>query len=206
MTTKIFPVVAIAMIMSLQAYSQFNVGVKAGVNYVNVAVPDGFSDNEYRFGYHFGGYARFSFNERISLTGELLYSNKGYKFNEDIANGSGSLHLNYINLPILFGFKPVNKLTILAGPEFGYRLSAKSKFDSQTVDVSDIWDNKFDFGIAGGINYAITDKIGVELRYVHGLTSIMKDAYLRDDMNNPIGGNLDLLNRAFQISALYTIK
>ena len=206
MITKIFPAVAIAMVISLQAYSQFNVGVKAGVNYVNVAVPDGFSDNEYRLGYHFGGYVRFSFNEKISLTGELLFSNKGYKFDENIAGQSGSLHLNYLNLPILFGFKPVNKLTILAGTEFGYRLSAKSKFDSQTVDVSNIWDNKFDFGIAGGINYAITDKIGIDIRYIHGLTSVMKDAILRDDMNQPLGGNLDLLNRAFQISVLYAIK
>jgi opacity protein-like surface antigen len=208
---KTLPFLIIILIPFSQVMSQHNLGIKAGLNYVNnVVVPNDNSslikDNEYRIAYHLGFYSKFNFNKKIYLNTELMFSNKGCKFKKDNSSSGGNLHLNYLNVPILFGVKMIDKLAILAGPEVGYLISAKSKVDSQTIDVSEIWDNKIDFALAGGANYFLSESIGLDIRYTHGLSSVIKDAQIRDEFNNPIGNNLKLQNRAIQISITYKLK
>jgi opacity protein-like surface antigen len=195
----------------VKAQTQF--GIKAGVNYVNnvaVNAPDGINDDtKYRPGYHAGIFGRLEYSNKLSLRSELLFSNKGYKFDGEAnaqPSGDGSMHLNYINLPLLVGYEIVDKLTFMLGPELGYLLSAKSKFESETIDVKNIWDNDFDFGLSAGANYSISEKFAVEIRYSHGLSSVIKDITITDESGLPTGETVKFLNRTFQLSAAYQLR
>nr|MBC8489466.1 PorT family protein [Bacteroidota bacterium] len=85
---------------------------------------------------------------------EVLFSNKGYKqkFEDHTANVS----LNYLNLPILLVYRPINSLEFELGPELGYLISGESLV------------NSFDFGLDIGARYNISSRFNFGLRYNNG--------------------------------------
>lgn len=195
--------------ISLQA--QVNFGLKGGANYVNNVIVTDLFDNgsDYRLSYHTGVFAKIPVNRKLSFTPELLFSDKGFRILEDVASPSSEyskLKLSYLNVPVLLGYKVFDKLSLKLGPEFGYLLSAISRFDGESTNVEQIWDNEFDVGLALGISYSITDKIGLEIRYTHGLSSVATDVQFTDILGNPIEGeDVKLQNRTFQVSVAYSL-
>ena len=197
----------------VSARSQVQYGMKAGVNYVNnimVNLPyKGGNNNKFRLGYHIGGLGQIKLKQKLILCPEILFSNKGYKF-EGLPNtqpsGGGGVHLNYINLPLLLGYKVIDDWTIVLGPELGYLVSAKSKFKSETIDVKYIWDNNFDFGLLIGSNYALSNKFTIEIRYIHGLSSVISGILLMDENGELTNNKLKYQNRTFQVSVSYRLK
>ncbi len=193
---------------SIISYSQTHFGIKVGLNYVNNIPITDHADyeidyNKYRLGYHFGVNCKIHFSDKFFISPELLYSNKGYKSK----NINAILNLNYINFPVLFGYRPIEKLSVLLGPELGYLVSAKSKINSQTIDVGYIWDNNFDYGLSSGIQYDIFDRISIGLSYTHGFASVIKTSeMLEPNSQNSVVQIKKLQNRTFQFSVLYRIK
>ena len=199
--------------MVQQAHSQVRIGAKGGLNYVNNVISQNnlgyLDDGEYRLGYHFGLIGIVGLAKKISINPELLFSNKGYRFEGTRTTnppGNGAVHLNYVNMPILLGYQVQEKINILAGFELGYLISARSKFDSETVDISGIWNNKLDFGAAVGLRYFLTESFPLELRYTHGLTSVIKDVTLTDANGFVIENNAKFQNRALQFSIGYVFN
>lgn len=204
---KILLIALICHLAYSNSFAQIKYGIKAGLNYVNNVQGIGEENiNKYKISYHFGGYSIFEISDKIGIQSEILYSNKGYKFDATDLSREGNLNLNYINLPILAGYSISNSFKVNFGPEFGYLLSAKSKFDSSTVDVGDIWDNNIDLGIATGIALDLTSKFMIEMRYSHGLISVIDEVELTDDFGSPTGETIKFLNRTFQISVGYNLK
>ena len=93
-----------------------------------------------------------------------------------------SMRLNYLNLPVLMGYHVNKKLSILLGPELGFKLSAIRSPASAWVDVIE----KFDAGITAGSSFLVTEKFGIEVRYIHGLKRLYK-VEGRDQNNMPTG-------------------
>ncbi|MTI30488.1 porin family protein [Xanthovirga aplysinae] len=197
-----------------QAFSQVNFKVKAGINYVgNYVMPSELLDGgnlKYRFGYHFGLGSKFNLNENFILNSELLFSNKGTKIqNSESKNSSGnsSLHLNYLNLPIMIGYKTNKNLSFLAGPELGYLLSARGRSPgSEPANLSFLYNKKLDLGLAAGISYLIGEKIEIELRYIHGFLPVMDKIQWTDENGNLLDpSNSKEQNRTFQLSVGFLI-
>jgi outer membrane immunogenic protein len=137
---------------------------------------------------------------------ELLFSNKGFKYRQDSSSTTMSKTcLCYLNLPVLVGFRPVDKLRLFLGTEVGYLIDATSKPKDQKYDVSYLWDNKFDFGIALGTSYLLITKMDIDMRYTYGLSSVIKDVVSRGPNNEPIS-RPKFQNRTLQFSFFYTIK
>lgn len=205
---KRLPIILLFTFINVFSYAQVKFGAKAGLNYVNNIQTKGEDgNNSYKISYHFGGYSIIELNDKINLIPELLYSNKGYKFDATDLSGGGNLNLVYINLPVLVAYQVSDKLGVNLGPEFGYLLSAKSKFDSRTVDVGDFWENKIDFGIALGISLSLAEKVSTELRYTHGLSSVIEPVEFRDALGNVTEGpSTKYLNRTFQLSFGYKLN
>lgn len=203
-------ILLIALLFTLahnNSFAQIKYGIKAGLNYVNnVQSESEESNNKYKISYLFGGYGIFEISEKFGIQSEILYSNKGYHFDATNLSEEGNLNLNYINLPVLVGYAISNNFRINLGPEFGYLLSAKSKFDSNTVDVGDIWDNNIDLGIATGIRMSPTSKFMIEMRYAHGLISVIDEVNLTDEFGNATGETIKFLNRTFQFSVGYNLN
>jgi hypothetical protein len=117
--------------------------------------------------------------------------------------------LNYITIPVLLDYKLTDKLIFQIGTELGYLISA----NKQGTDVSNFWDQKLDFGITSGLKYLLFSKFNVQLRYTHGLSSVVNfDKFVFGDQFDQNGNiissehNAKFQNRAFQLSIGYILK
>jgi long-subunit fatty acid transport protein len=228
-------ILTVIVLSSTLMFSQeIKFGAKVGLNVSNLRgnYPTEINEKSSKVGFHIGGFAEYQINEKFILQPELLFSTQGneYGFKEYYGGGSYydgaeyNLSINYLNLPIIFRYKVIEKLSIDFGPQIGYALSGTTKinviedsrdpsqnysveidmlndgvydFDGTTVQAKASL-NRLDFSLNIGGTYDITDKFFVQGRYNLGLSSI--------DKNSTNGGNTNswnMKNGVLQFSAGY---
>jgi opacity protein-like surface antigen len=108
----------------------------------------------------------------IDLRAELLYTQKGFAFEE--AGNTIDASLTYLSVPVLarFNIFPVLvKPYIGAGIEYSTLLDVGSDFDKDDFSSSD-----FSLVANAGVDFALeVIKLEADLRYVYGLTNIIAD-------------------------------
>ena len=170
------------------AVENMSAGVKAGYNMANVAVSPDDTDTDFRSGLSLGGYVGLPINQQFSIQPEALFSMKG----SEAADGSGSLKLNYIEVPVLAKatFLPQSKAhpMLFAGPSLAYNVTAKTALGESELDVSDSV-NSFDMGLVfgGGLDYPLSNgakSIGIDIRYTMGLTNANDSGTSTEAKNN----------------------
>jgi hypothetical protein len=68
---------------------------------------------------NFGFYSEIPLNEKFSFQPELMYSIQGFSVDNNITR------LNYLNIPLMGKYYVTKKLSLEAGPQVGFLLSAK---------------------------------------------------------------------------------
>src|SRR6476620_2628024 len=124
MKTK-FYVLAACILFAQAAFAQFTVGIKGGANITKVE-GKAFRD-EFRYGYHLGGFAEIGLGGKFGVQPEVLFNqyttrlDSNYKeLYENVFQSGQTVKLNYISIPLLLNYKLVgNFLTLQAGPQFG---------------------------------------------------------------------------------------
>jgi hypothetical protein len=165
-------------------------GVKFGVQLTSAPLTEGSvspSIVKQDMDFHFGFVYRYRFTKFV-IQPELLYQIKGGTYQRLQVGSTTSRatidnNFNYVSLPVMLGYMPVEGLTVQAGPEFSWRVQTTNGPQSAT-----------DTGIALGVHYDfldMLDKFSLNVRYVHGLTKI------------PETVNSTLQNRAFQVGIVY---
>lgn len=151
-------------------------GAKAGLN-----MADWYGDDaegaDSRTSFHVGGFAEIKVSDKFAVQPELLYSSQG-------AKGDGAkINTDYLNIPVMAKFYATEKLSIEAGPQVGFLLSAKLKPD--TGDTQDVKDaiKSTDFGVNVGLGYNFTENITGGLRYNLGLSSVPDSEDINDVKN-----------------------
>ena len=191
----------------LNGFSQtLNYGVGAGLSY-NSLVISNFGDNvdpKYKLGFQINAAIGYNINDKIGLRTEPGFANRGTILSYTGLPDS-KININYISIPLLFKFSPIDKLSLLFGPEFSHRLTAKSKSDGNTTDIKSLYDSKIDFGITAGLSYRLIDKLELGLRYNRGFISTISDLRFTDEFGND-KGKASLCNQGFTISLTYMIK
>ena len=127
--------------------NRFQMGVKAGANYANVYDAQG---DEFRadgkFGFVGGVFMAIPLGQYAGVQPEVLFSQKGFKAQGNLLGSSYSLTrtTNFIDIPLYFAVKPVNALTILAGPQFSYLLRQKDEFENSvsSFEQSEVFKNE----------------------------------------------------------------
>ena len=159
-------------------------GVKVGLNLANVSIdpePEGMSfDAATKFGV--GGIMLYPLSEVLDLQVEAMYLLKGTKAEFDIFGTVFELELNlaYLSVPVMVRYNLGSEDTspyIVVGPEFGFLLSAKSKFDGEEEDIKDDFkslDLGLNIGAGVSMNMGATPMFG-EVRYSLGLSDISDD-------------------------------
>ncbi|WP_417238152.1 porin family protein [Bizionia sp.] len=208
-------VVAVFSIGSLSA-QDVRFGVKGGLNLANLVgdfgIYDGYygvDDPEMKVGFHIGGVAEVKFSEKFAVQPELLFSNQGYKSKYDFAGAKADykVNLNYINLPIMVKFFPIDGLSIEAGPQVGFLIAAKDELndyeisidpeDPDNVDTSDKY-KSIDFGMNIGAGYELPSGLFFAARYNIGISKVDD---VDDGLTGIFSGSLSRKNRVFQLSA-----
>ncbi len=95
---------------------------------------------------------------------EVLFSQKGFKAKGSLLGSSYNLTrtTNFIDIPIYFAIKPLNSLTILAGPQFSYLLKQKDEFENSALsfEQSEVFKNenlrKNILSASLGVNFNLT--------------------------------------------------
>jgi hypothetical protein len=176
------------------SFSQVSFGVKSGINIATTKDLIAYPKN--RIGWHAGGFTKISMNKKSFLQTELLYSAKGYRYVDLSGGATVAMRLNYLTVPILFGYEIDHKTKVVLGTELGYLM--KATLVKANINATNSFPKKFDIGLLIGLGYNITKGLGAEIRYNYGF----KRFYQTDAIGIRRGESL-AGNRVFQIGLNY---
>ncbi|MCW5516339.1 porin family protein [Muriicola sp. Z0-33] len=177
----------IVMFISFAAAAQdINIGAKAGLNLATLK-PD-LNDPAVRTSFHLGGVVEIPLLDELSLQPELFYSSQGVK---DESDDDEEVRLNYLSIPVLAKYYVAEGLSIEAGPQIGFLLSAEVEDNGDTTDLKDTTKST-DFGFALGLGYKLENGLNFAARY-----------YFGSDVNDIESDTDKFKNNVFQLSIGY---
>ncbi|MGZ3854536.1 MAG: porin family protein [Flavisolibacter sp.] len=173
MKTKLSVLLALVF-FTQAAMAQFHLGIKGGVNITKVN-GEAFRD-EFRYGYHLGGFAELGLGGRLGIQPEVLWSqyqtrvdssfSDVYQNSLKISNYK-DVKLNYLTIPVLLNYKLGSFMSLQAGPQFGILLDQSKNL----VQNGQAAFKNGDFAMVGGVQLHIA-KIRLQGRYFAGLNNI----------------------------------
>lgn len=189
-------------------------GAKAGLN-LSTFMGDDADEAEALAGFHVGGLVEIKLNDKFSVQPELLFSRIGAQATVSEVEGGvlyrGDLkaRLGYLTVPVMAKYYVIPGLSVEAGPQVGFLVSAKHEVDATadfgvgTVSFGDTDDakdqyKKVDFAFNLGAGYELPMGLFFQARYNIGLTNI-GEAYTDSDGDRVRAA--DLKNGVFQLSA-----
>ncbi len=196
---KIIVTIAAVFAFGFVNAQEVKFGVKLGLN--NPKISGDFAElgQTTKIGFNLGGFAEIGISDKLFIQPELLFSTQGTNIKESEFLEKTKWNLNYLNIPLMAKYYVVDKLSIEAGPQFGFLLSAKVKYTDSEYDESVSLDVKegfksIDFGFNIGGGYDFTDNFSLGLRYNFGLSNIVK---------SELGEGADAKNSVLALSAMY---
>jgi hypothetical protein len=156
-------------------------GAKGGLNFASISGNNS-TGSDMVTSFNFGVLSEISISDKFSFQPELMYSGQGYSFNDN------TIALSYLNIPLMGKYYLTKGLSIEAGPQIGYLLSAKN----ESTNVKDTF-KKVDFAANLGIGYKLENGLNFGARYNFGLSNI----------NNLDNSSSKYKNRVFQLSIGY---
>jgi hypothetical protein len=136
------------LLSPLGAFSQLQLGVKAGLNFANVSNTAGINADS-RTGYMLGGYiAPKPKKIGLGFRSEIILSRQGYDYKSN--TNTGHVNLDYLLLPQLITLNFTKKAQLHVGPQIGFLLNAAvdSTGDGQGSLLN--YFKRFTYGLAGG--------------------------------------------------------
>jgi hypothetical protein len=148
--------------------SQLSFGIKGGVNLSNVYDSEGedfVADS--KFGFAIGGFVSIPLGSYFGIQPEVLFSQKGFKSTGTFLGSTYEMTRtsNFIDVPILVSFKPVESVSILFGPQFSYLTKQTDDFKGGTIsstqeeEFSNANLRKNTFGLTGGVDFNIDQMV-----------------------------------------------
>jgi len=190
MKTKLLALLSLVL-FTQAAMAQFHLGVKGGVNITKVE-GKAFKD-EFRYGYHLGGFAEIGLGGKLGIQPEVLWSQNQTRVDSsfsDVYENSLQISnyqdvtLNYLSIPVLLNYKLGSLMTLQAGPQFGILLDQSKTLLENGQEAF----KKGDFSLFGGAQIHIA-KIRLQGRYFVGLNNI-----------SDVGDQNKWNNQGFQLS------
>lgn len=141
---------------------KLQLGIKGGLNFSNIYDSEGEEfDAEGKFGFVGGLFLTIPIGKYLGVQPEVLYSQKGYKSTGSFLGTSYEMKrtTNFIDVPILLQIKPVEFVTLLAGPQYSFMLKRKDEFTGGSLSAVQEEEFKNDdlrnniLGVIGGADF-----------------------------------------------------
>ena len=183
----ILPALLLALGLAGQSNAQSvkpRFGITAGANLTSIGkFQSGNVDynSDYMFGFRGGVFADLPFTSTFGLMPQVLYSQKGGKISETVGgtNGEIKLRTDYIDVPVLFSFKPSPEITLTAGPQMSFLLSQSTDISVNNTASPTITDTKdFRKSIIGGnvgIGYNFNSMVSLNANYMFDFQPMAND-------------------------------
>ena len=184
-------VIAALMITGTAMAQHNNFGIKGGLNAYTIYSDDN-SSADTKIGFHLGLISHIHLGNQFAIQPELIYSTQGSQYT--IGSTTAKLNLNYVNVPLLFQYMFDNGFRLMAGPQVGFLVSAKTEIDNTKTDVKDNL-KKIELAFGIGASYVHPPSgFGVDARYNFGLNNI-----------NDVG-SVNSYNRGLQVGVFYLFR
>jgi hypothetical protein len=171
MKIKLLTVLACVLFAQV-SMAQFTLGIKGGVNLTKIEGKA--MSEEFRSGYHVGGFLELPLGGRLGLQPEVLFNQYETRVDTSLKDLSPinfsnykDVKLNYLSIPILLNYKLGNVLYLQAGPQFGVLLSQ----DKNLLQNGEQAFKNGDFSLLGGAQIRLS-KLRLSGRYFVGLNNI----------------------------------
>jgi outer membrane immunogenic protein len=160
------------------------VGIKAGANVTTMGkyeVGGATYDYDYQFGFQGGLFADLPLASQVSFMPQVLYSQKGGKVKATVGATTGELKskINYLDVPLLIGFKPCAEFTIFAGPQVSFLLSQSTDtyVNGASVSTTNSTDDLRKSQIGGnvGVSYNFNSNVSLSANYSMDFNSVAND-------------------------------
>ena len=186
--------VLVAFFMAQTAMAQFGVGLKAGANITKVEGKS-FKD-EFRYGYHLGGFAEIKLGDKLSVQPEVLFNQFQTRVDSTFRSvynvrfaENRDIKLNYLSIPILLNYKLGKSFALQAGPQYAILMQKDKNLLQNGREAF----NSGDFSVLGGAQISFS-KLRLSGRYFVGLNNI-----------NDIDNQNKWKNQGFQLSAGFAL-
>jgi hypothetical protein len=175
---KVFLAIVLLTTGVIASQAQIKYGLKAGANFYQFGGKDaedaGVEESrKIKIGIAGGGFVNFKISDNFSVQPEVLYSSEGNLQKE--GDTKFTYALNYINVPVLVQYN-ASGFYAETGPQVGFLMSAKAKFDDGTDEEEEDVKDSFkgiNFSWAIGLGYRLENGLGFGARYNLGLASII---------------------------------
>lgn len=191
--------ILIVYLLSFPFYAQAAIGfgVKAGLNYANISGPQIGKEWEGRMALVAGAFFVFNIGKIFALQPEVLYSQKGPKWDEQFQlegeNFKATAHMDYLDIAALAKlFIPVTsnsafRINLFAGPYVGLKLNGKLKWEwggePGERDLEYLKSQNAGLAFGGGFDFVVgSGRLSVDARYGMSLSTMSKD----EDMKNRV--------------------
>ena len=169
MKKVILSIVVLAWVFQVStAQSGFVFGVKGGANYSNQydSKTDDFTSTS-KFGGVVGAFLGIPIGQYFGIQPEIHFSQKGFKAEGKILGSPYNLTrtTNYIDVPLLLTIKPIEYVSIVAGPQYSYLIKQKDVFSNNvfTTEQNKQFDNenlrKNVLGFVGGVDVNVKNLV-----------------------------------------------
>lgn len=199
-------IIALVFLSTLPFYGQkLKLGVTAGLNVSTLSEPGNLYDNEaLKTGFGGGIELKYAFNEAFGIRSGLVYEQKGFRKDEEIANRyekiTGMYH--YLTVPLLIeGSLPVNgdtRLYGVTGLYSGFRCYSENALTLEGAesliapDKEDINSTDWGWTFGGGVQTSAgKHQIQIGFRYSLGLAEVLESQ--SDDRNKSVLFGVTLL-------------
>lgn len=191
---------------------EISLGVSAGLVAGNANVANKIEKYyDYRvfyptYGFNINGLIEYKISETIGIAAEPGLIRKGgiVRFGINHYTSVINMKLYYLQLPLLANFYFTDRFFVTAGTEFAYMINKDENLPLAGTGFVNFKENAFELSGLLGLNYNISKKLGLGLRYNHGLTkiSILKwtDGY------GPVVGESKVYNQYFQFVFRFFIR
>ncbi|MBR7029723.1 MAG: PorT family protein [Prevotella sp.] len=187
----------LAMTVSAQAQHEegdVTIQPRVGVTFSNITGDNLFMGDKPKMKVNvtYGFEVEYSFTDKFSIAGGLLFTDQGYKFDyyefvdgRDLYSYQVTAKFNnyYAAVPITLNYYLVEGLAIKAGVQPAFRVKTKLEADGTKMDLDDALEflfpnkdvtvNKFDLMIPVGLSYEYKN-IVLDARYNFGLIKVFK--------------------------------
>ena len=195
MTSKSF--LALLLLISSFAYSQFKFGAKAGLNYDSLGdleLTELNAENinsDTKTGFHIGVFGHVDLLT-FYLRPELQFTKSENQFDD---NG---FNLQKLEAPVLLGYKILGPLSVFAGPSFQYILAEKA----ENLNISSV-EEDFTVGLQLGTRLQL-GRFGLGIRFDRGFTDNEVTILGNNDID--IAGKIDTRQKQWIVSLSYDLK
>jgi hypothetical protein len=186
---KMFLLQAMTLFL-LTAQSQINYGLKGGLNIANIGGSD-IEDNKAKLGFFLGGFVDIPVQSSFSVQPELMFSAQGCGFEQ--TGDDIKLNMNYLLIPVMGKYTFSSGLFAETGPQLGFLLSAKEKYDDGSDNVKDAFKGTSFFWNFGLGYQPPAKKWGANVRFNLGLSRLDED------------GDAQIFHRVFQFGVFYSL-